>query len=424
MSDTYCPYAWNHFSTRVDGHMRLCCNGGINSGIINDNNGDPVKINEVKDLLEYFNLDHYKQIRKNMLNGIRNPECGLCYSIEDNGGTSIRDYAVKKYPYENFKDITDEDTGEISETRVNYLDLAWSNKCNLQCRMCDPNASDQLIKEFNELHYPVKDYIVNNKSFWVYENIDIALSSVSTTDLSEILVTGGEPLVNNDFYKFCEFLIEKDLAKNIHLSFHTNLTVTPKKWHNLFSKFKYVGYKVSIDAVGDAYEYIRFPGKWKVLKENIEDVIALSSPADSNTYIEFHTVFSIFNAHSIVDLLKYLASLNKFNGPAVLSIPHFNFVEAPKVACPIYYPEEEKLRIKSEIEEYLNSYDNSSLPEYVKGHNKDKISILKAVIELMFSSQPDNAAIIEVINKIKQVDQYRKQDTYKNMPWIEKFESS
>lgn len=422
MNKTFCPYAWNHFSVRVDGYMRLCCNGHDGSRI-RDDKGKHFKIIEIKKLLDYYNLEHLKQIRKNMLEGIKNPECNLCYSIEENGGTSVRNYAVEKYPYEKFKDITDEETGELIDTKINYIDLAWSNKCNLQCRMCGPWASDQLINEYNKLYGPVEKSIVDNKLFWAYSNIDLVLESVSSNNLSEILVTGGEPLVNNDFYRFCEFLIEKDYAKNIHLSFHTNLTVTPSKWANIFSQFKHVVYKVSIDAVGNDYEYVRYPGKWEVLKENINQLVELVLEKNSNTSIEFHSVLSIFNGHCITDLLSYLCSLTRPNINSITAMPHFNFVQGPDIACPIYYPKDEKLRIKENVERWISSYNNVESTDFLKGHDTAKISILRAVIQLMLDNQPSDDKIIENIRKIKEVDRHRNHDTYKNLPWVLLFEN-
>jgi sulfatase maturation enzyme AslB (radical SAM superfamily) len=410
MNKTYCPYAWNHFSARVDGAMRLCCNSDFDTSFIKDNNGKHVSISDITDLNSYFNLNQFKRIRKNMIQGIENSECSLCYRIEKNGGVSIRQYAVDRFPYENFKAITNETTGEINSASINYIDLAWSNKCNLQCRMCDPRSSDQLVQEWKDLGILNKDWIVDNKINWSYDKIGPLLSNIVSDKLQQILVTGGEPLINNDFYKLCEIIIEKDLAKNIEIGFHTNLNVLPQKWISILSKFKHVFFKVSIDAVGDLYEYIRYPAKWHILKNNIDTLCAMIASNSVHFNIEFHTVFSVYNAHGIVDLLSYLITLP--NTSRIKSMPHLNYVFGPNHCNPYHLPQAEKMKIKNSIDNWIQNSARDI------AHFSDKVAVLNAVVQMMIDQGLDNGRQKDAIEKIKLVDSYRKQDTAKYLPWI------
>jgi len=411
-SKTYCPLAWNHFSAYAEGDMRLCCNVKSNS-YMNDNDGNRIQVGTVTNLLEYFNLDKYKEIRKNMMSGVKTPDCSICYGIEENKGKSMRQYWVEAYPFEKFKDITNEETGEISEARVNYLDISWSNKCNLKCRMCSPYASDQLIKEAKELklmpHIKDIDIAFDWNEKWSYETIIPILEQVVKPELDSILVTGGEPLINNEFYVFCQMLVDKDYAKNIDISFHTNLTVMPQKWLDILSNFKSVVFKVSIDGVGECYEYIRYPGKWAIIKKNIEDLCFVIRDK-TNFSVEFHTVLSIFNYKGITDLLDYLMSLPEHE--KIKRLPHFNFIHVPFYASPTQLPFKEKLDAFVAIEEWLlkNSKKHKLLEE--------KVSTLRAVAKIMTDSLPDRQE--ETIDMIKKVDSYRGHDTKKYMPWITK----
>ena len=131
MSKTYCPLPWNHFSTHADGTMRLCCNS-TSDGKLKNNDGTFVTIDKIENISDFYNIDHLKDIRKKMISGERTIECEYCYAIEDNGGTSVRQMFVKKWPMESFLDSTDSNTGEVTNLNINYLDLSWSNKCNLQ----------------------------------------------------------------------------------------------------------------------------------------------------------------------------------------------------------------------------------------------------------------------------------------------------
>ena len=135
MADTYCSLPWNHFSTDANGTMRVCCNSTAD-GRLKNNNNEPIQLNSIGNIVDFYNIDHLKNIRKNMLNGKRTQDCDNCYAVEDNGGTSVRQSFVKQWPMESVIGNTDLSTGELNNVEINYLDLSWSNKCNLQCKMC------------------------------------------------------------------------------------------------------------------------------------------------------------------------------------------------------------------------------------------------------------------------------------------------
>ena len=405
---TFCPYAWNHLSSNANGGQRLCCNV-IDASHIKNNEGNLVYINEIDNLLDYFNLDHYKRNRLNMLNGVENPECQLCYNIEKNGGHSIRQYALKQYSYDEFKDITNQETGEISEVRVNYLDLSWSNKCNLQCRMCSPWASDQLLPEYRDIGLSLPD----NMDFdfmkkWKFEDISPVIEKVMTDHLNMILVTGGEPLVNNEFYKLCAELNKRGLSKNINLSFHTNLTVLPQKWDEVFAPFKSVTFKVSIDGVKDVYEYIRYPGKWSIIRDNIHEVCQAIMSGKDNFEIEFHTVFALYNMHGMTELFDFLLSLP--NAKKIRRTPHINYVYNPAYASPGNIPAAVKEQIIAKLEHWV-SVEGPMLAV-------EKLSIIKANIEILKQhSLPEDQIAIN-LDLLKKIDRRRNQDTAKYIPWV------
>jgi MoaA/NifB/PqqE/SkfB family radical SAM enzyme len=413
MSDTYCPLPWNHFSAHTDGSMRVCCNS-TNVGKLKDNNNNPINLHSIENIIEFYNIDHLKNIRKKMLLGERIPECTRCYDIEDNNGTSVRQTFIKKWPIDSYINNTDQLTGEIKKVDINYLDLSWSNKCNLQCKMCSPAASDQLLPEFIEINGKNKHTTLLNlidfKDQWQYSKIKSILSQTISNNLNEILVTGGEPLINNDFYEFCKSLIKSGISTQISISIHTNLTVLPTKWFDIWPKFKTTSIKISLDGVEDVYEYIRYPGKWHIVKQNIEKLITFSR--DKKKFgIEFHTVLSIFNTSKFTDLLDYISKLDeKCN---IIRIPHINYIYDPIYASPSNIPEEYKLKIYNEI----NTWVDNNRDKFINDRRcLDKLDVLIAVSTILLDSSENN--IQQSYEYIKKMDDYRKHDTSKFLPWI------
>ena len=414
---TYCPLPWNHFSSHTDGNMRVCCNS-TPKGRLRDNNGNLININDVTDIVKFYNIQQLKDMRVRMMNNERTPECDICYSVEDNGGVSIREIFEKKWPKEHIINNTTS-TGEITDIKINYLDLSWSNKCNLQCKMCSPGASDQLIEEAITLNLPI---IKNNpntnwdfKEKWKYFNIKNILDKVVTSELTQLLVTGGEPLVNNDFYEFCQTLIESELSTKIDLSFHTNLTVTPGKWFDIWSKFKSVTIKVSIDAVEEMYEYIRYPGKWAIVKSNIDNVLEYIN-TQQNIGLEFHTVFSIYNTERFTDLLDYITGLGP--SPKLIKVPHINYVYWPDYSSPTMLPSDYKIKVVKEISDWIKKNKN----KYQDKASISKIKIIESILNIMTITEVSDEAKIKSYKIISQMDKYRGHDTKSYLPWFKDVE--
>lgn len=344
-----------------------------------------------------------------MLYGERTIECQHCYNIEDGGGKSVRQMFVEKWPLITIIDNTDWSTGEVSSVGINYLDLSWSNKCNLQCKMCMPTASDQLINEFKSLRLIPHDRELNFITQWKFDQIEKVLQLVQTPELTRVLVTGGEPLINGDFYQFCKQLIQSGLSVQVDLSIHTNLTVLPTKWLDIWGHFKSITFKISIDAVDEMYEYVRYPGKWNIIKENITRVIQYSNDT-FNCGVEFHTVFSVFNTHKFTSLLDYLMTLD---GPRVIHFPHVNYIYDPNHASPSNLPIDYKIMVHDEIFLWLEKNRSNFVGERILS----KVSILESIIKLLLSMPASDINAKNCYSVIHKMDSYRHHDTQRFLPW-------
>lgn len=376
MSNTYCPFPWMHFSANTDSSMRICCNTA-NGGFIKKNNSqEKWYLKDVTNVLEYFNSDQYNQIRLDMINGRRPEICERCFHFEDQGGTSVRQTMIKDYPYETIVQNTDLTSGKLKEANVVSIDFSWGNKCNLKCKMCGPSSSDQLIDEWKELGF-IKNvsWHENINLQWNYKDHKSLLEQMAP-NIRDILVTGGEPLVNNEYFQFLEFLVEKDYSKNITLKFHSNLAVLPRKFMDIWPKFKRVRPNLSIDGIGSTYEYIRYPSKWNVVAQNIDDLLDLAKRMD--LIIDIHTVFSTFNAHGVPDLIKYFtkyANDTKYISP----FPYFIWVQDPPHANVQSMPVEVKDQIQKDCLDAINKYEEYFMDPW----SVEKIELLKANVKLM-----------------------------------------
>lgn len=390
-------------SAHLDGEMIICCNT-YDKGNIKQDDGTPWTLKDVEDPLVYFNSKDYKKIRLQMLNGTEPEICKKCYDIERNGGHSIRQNTLNEYNIDELINKTDIATGALQELTLDYVHFMWGNKCNLKCKMCGPDASNQLIEEFRAMGMPVSDKVDEINLDWSFESNRTLLEKIAPY-ISILNVTGGEPLINNDFLEYCNYLTEQGYSKNIRLSFHTNLTVMPGKFVDTWKDFKWVNAKLSIDAIEQNYEYIRYPGKWNIVSQNIRELIDLTDNMP-HVNIEVHTVFSSFNAHAIPDLLKYLTAIDH---PRFVNFPNTLWVTWPRYADSRCLPKEVKKQITEECLAIIDQYP-SERSQHISNNISNLISNLKTMNEV-------NHGQDEFIRFNKLQDQYRSVKTENIITW-------
>jgi hypothetical protein len=122
---------------RTDGQTTVCCRSST-----------PVaKLSEITN----FKTDKdYKIIRDKMLNGTRIPEhCDSCYKLEDRNILSAREQETVEWANRlNLSSLSD--LSDIESPA--YYEIRPSNICNLQCRMCGPESSQLIGKEYKKIN--------------------------------------------------------------------------------------------------------------------------------------------------------------------------------------------------------------------------------------------------------------------------------
>ena len=96
------------------------------------------------------NTRHKKQAMKQMLDGERPSECDYCWRVEDMGDQYFSDRIYKSNtswskPY--IFDVLEKGTDDINPT---YLEISFSNVCNLKCAYCSPDLSSKWYDEIKQ----------------------------------------------------------------------------------------------------------------------------------------------------------------------------------------------------------------------------------------------------------------------------------
>ena len=274
-SKTFCMHPFTGLATREDGAICACCRSQP-VGFIQDNS-----------LEEIWNGDVMRKIRQQVLNGERPKECAPCFDLEDQGVESLRQRHIKgQIPeariklYPNALDKLNDDYTMPFE--IPTMEVKLNNLCNLKCRMCNPMDSTSW-NDWKE----VEEFYVKEDNFLVDKVIKLNLEKKPYLDSFEdtdnwwksfekllpyfrrVEFAGGEPLMDPQHYKILDML--KPYGNNIEIKYATNGTTTGIKGgrniHDYWPHFKSVAVNVSVDGMGDVYNYIRGNG-------NYEDVVA------------------------------------------------------------------------------------------------------------------------------------------------------
>lgn len=309
-SDTFCVLPFMHIAINSGGGYRLCCNSSPkNNKIIRDGSEtDSYRI--YKDSVhEVWNSKHYRDIRKQFINGERPATCERCFREEDAGIRSPR-FGYNEKWFNDSITVT-----EDPPLDVRYVDLRLGNLCNLKCRMCNPWSSSMWVKDWDKIVtttdlFPGEPPLAQKDFDWLDQmtswpdRAGTGENFIAMADtIEEIYLTGGEPTLAASQYALFDYCIDRKISKNIRLKYNTNLTNVPAKMLEYWKHFKSVQLNASIDAAGERDRYIRYPSSWEKIEENFRKLKDLP-----NVNIQVHCTVQVLNMCALPELFDWIRS--------------------------------------------------------------------------------------------------------------------
>lgn len=220
---------------------------------------------------------YLNQLRAQFNQGLKPKACDLCWKMEENHHKSRRLSAIEFFQCNEPDHVVELEGIDHSAT--------WA--CNLACIMCGPSQSS---KWASELDLDKETLLQMGRLFQKCNNI---IDQLDLTHIKKIHFNGGEPMLNNDQTDLLLKLEEQKVLENVFISYNTNGTVMPsKKIVDLWSKARLIKIFFSIDAVGSAFEYIRWPANWHETEHNI---LTMKQQLPSNVMFGFNCTVGTYN---------------------------------------------------------------------------------------------------------------------------------
>ena len=401
-SKTFCVIPWTSMCVLSHGDVKPCCisKHEVIAGNIKDS-----------PLQDIWNDDMFKTLRLDMLNGVKNDICSICYDGEKDGSSSMRTMSNEgSTRYQDLVKNMNPD-GSMKNLELEWLDVRLSSVCNFKCRTCQADTSSKWAEEDFKFGEYLPPHIISPRGFHLLETdtkyplLPQIKEMLKTVKM--IYFSGGEPLMHPEHYEILEYLIE---SKNtdVIIKYNSNLSVLKYKDKNvidLWKQFKNVDYFASIDAIGEREEYIRHGAIWKEQVENLK-TIQQQSP---NVIVSFNVVVSLFNVITLPDTLDQMARIMGIDGP---NSPHLHRLVTPTYFSVRVLDQETKIEAVKKLSDWIER----------NKFNTNTVLMREAVQEIIEYIKEDHTHMMpETKIHIDKIDSRRDENFVKTFPELERF---
>ena len=348
----------------MSGSFRFCCATKDN---VVDRNGNRFHINNAS-LDTVWNSDHIKQTRLKMIQGETIPECIKCVEQESRGYASMRTTIDKE---KNF--VETKSDGSVRIKPYN-MELHYGNMCNLKCRMCSQNYSNQIGKELLEIGNKDKEFLdwvikasgnVNNwtnnlsveYTWFQNDKTKNKLNSFVSKNITDLTVIGGEPTIIPEFYELFDYCDQQNTLKEKHFIIVTNLTNTHPKMLERLPKLKKWTIWASLDGIGERTEYIRYPSNWNKIKENLLTYKSLLKKYNNGNII-FSPAIQLLNIDRLDEMLEWFIDFSDGKWGNSFGVSWLAQVWYPRICNYDIAPRDYRLKVADKLEKKIDFFKN------------------------------------------------------------------
>lgn len=326
---TLCQAPFTTMNFNQGGRITVCC----------ANRDYAVGFYPQRSLMEIWNGEELKKLREEMDNFSFKLGCQQCELMLDSAN-----YKTLKIKHYDTEDSSVSEGYDDSFRKLKYpyrLDFELSNKCNLECIMCNGVYSSSIRKnrekrdplpevyETEEFFEELKPFILNAK---------------------RINFFGGEPFLIGTYYKIFDFLVEQKSSTLCYIQ--TNGTIYNDKIKRYLENLN-INLSVSLDAATkDVYERIRKNAQYDRVISNIEK---FKEALDKNNKQFF--ISPVVCTENLFDLKNILDLANKYQAKL-----YFHHLEFP-LMLNLRYTD------KLSLQQALNFYYTLDAQEYSDGNS-------------------------------------------------------
>lgn len=388
----FCVLPWVHFHAWPDSRVMPCC--------VADSNMPVAEIKKDESIIQMMNSSDYKKLRTAMMNDEPVEACKRCYDLELMGTWTMRQSHNKRKGLE-YVDYISENTnsdGSLKDFEMKYMDIRFSNMCNMKCRSCGPGCSSQWAQEFLDergeevfqQYFKTTKIVISNNEEQVFMNkLKPYLKHVT-----EVYFAGGEIVITPEHYECLEYWIDNGLTDQVELTYTTNFSTLKYKKDvdliALWKKFPKLKIWASLDAHGDVAECIRKGTDWEKIVQNIR----LLKEQVPHAEFQITPTVSMWNVFTFPDFFDYMIKEGFID---TKSSPRFNLATNPWYANIMIMPTHVKRRLIELYRVYQDRYKD----------NPDIYNGFKMIIYNLSVGDENKGGVLEFIQFNEELDKFR-----------------
>ncbi len=328
--DIFCSAPWTSLFIDTNGEVKPCCASREPFGNIKNNT-----------VAEIINGPKHLSVKQALLDGIKTKHCSYCYESEALSGDSTRSW---------FNNTTPVDNPQLKDYKLQMIDIRWSNFCNLRCLYCNPNSSSSIAE-----HWIQNDFVflkthniqfdrTNKQSVRAWQSEIMQLVKDNILTIKEVYLLGGEPLLIKENLELINLITDQKVTLITNLS----LDNTNNKIYKQLLTKPNVHWSISLENIGDKFEFIRNNASWKQIIHNIEELKKLEK---NYSFTMQYCMYSAFDLYETLQKLKQYGNvdINLLIQPGLLVVTKFG-----EEICNLCIAQIEKVLNDKEMVEWLN----------------------------------------------------------------------
>ena len=385
-SKFFCPAKWNELFLYLNHGNTNSCHHPIPHKIPAELLDDPFVLH---------NTPHKLKMQQLMMEGQRPEECHMCWHVEDSDPDVLSDRFHKSVDWKNDIPHLQVDSHYVPK----FIEVVFDNTCNLNCSYCDPGQSTQwaskvqkqpldLETDYRNLYNKI--HIQNGVSDDLYFKAWLNWWPLIADQVRTLKISGGEPLISNNFWNFVNILIETQYP-HLNFSINSNFSVNPDyidRFSGLSKHFQKLNVSASIDATGSIAEYSRQNLNYELFLDNTHRFCTDSA---DNCFYKLQSTVNILNIFGLREKLQLHIDLRKRYGTKISDF-YSTVVRFPEFQSISLLPDSIKKDQFDELDSWYNQ-NHKYLTESEKHLVKKTTSYLENSPERLYDLDTDKLLI-------------------------------
>lgn len=382
LSPTFCGAKWYNATIWLGSGRTTSCHH------------PPAHFVSVDDIKRNYKMLHNtpekKEDRRKMQNGERPAGCEYCWKIEDMGLDRISDRVYKSIIYNPRDLLAAKNTPIDSDIDLKTLEIAFDRTCQFACSYCNPSFSTTWVKDIKKNgpylniqdsrnHY---DHLHDNDQLYDFNEVNPYVEAFFKwwdadlhKTLTELRITGGEPLMSGHTWKLIDWFKENRGKSRTRLTINSNLGFEQEILERLLESTKDISLEIytSNEAMFDHAEYIRDGLKWDQWYSNMEFLMESKQLYSLN-------VMCTINSLCLETLPEFLDLMIRWKEKYKVPAFSLNIQRFPSFQSAVVLPLDIRVEYSKRLELWLEkNKDNRLLHDFEKNQLQRLIDYLKVI---------------------------------------------